>query len=199
MWKYTRYLVKSLDKEESLSPQEIQNLGIKYSTIRIKWDKLYFDFGYEDELFHPVEGSYSLMRNSTTKIKAKSYTCEDLADLISTGTELIVIENNYIPYDQEIVGVTSSIHPYFDSVKINKYKDYSEIISDLGKRNIVDIICSVNTLSTDCRKFKILPKAIEIHNPITQYYNSFYYEVDCLGCTLFDDLTTSLEKIWLLT
>jgi len=153
----------------------------KMPVIKLWWKKDYAKFifsNYEKDFLIPQFYSKNI-------VDIKDYTFEDFYSLIEKCTLVQIYEK-----DNDL-----KLDNYFNNVNIEKYKDYSQTITDLEKENFVCTIPSKNIMSLDGRKFIILSKSNEKIKVPNNYMEEFY-EVDLLGTSLFTDITEYIENLW---
>lgn len=69
---------------------------------------------------------------------------------------------------------------------------YSDKITLLEEKGIVEIMPTQSIMATDPRKFRL--KVTMDQSRVE--YNTSYYDVDCLGSNLHYDLTQTIERLF---
>lgn len=69
---------------------------------------------------------------------------------------------------------------------------YSDMITHLEKRGIVETMATQSMMATDPRKFRILVSLPESRAS----YRTEYYDVDCIGSSLMYDLTDTVVELY---
>ena len=195
------HYIINLSKETHVSVSDIETIGIDNSTIRIAWGGQYFDFSYDRHNFHPVEGKSSLLDGNIPKICIKPYSCKEFLELMEDADQLIAFSNKSGLLFTPNAEYRSSHRPnlgFFHLVKIYQYTDYDSIITDLEYRGLLSVRSSCNLIATIDKKFEITPQAIQLI-PVLKEYGNHFYEADCLGTKIHEELTTHIQDLWRLS
>jgi len=182
MWDYQKFYVKDLEKSREGINEILKNCIIEEAIIYLFWGGFYICFQCEGSKFHPLNGTPNILN----EIEMKPYSLRDMKDL-SDGCERIEVE----------IGkkLGRSNKELFDKVKIHKFRNYSKIIDDLQKSGFIAVEKSTCFLATDPRKFMLFEKVVDIIPELKKEIN-IMYEVDCLGSSLFVDLTKTIIELW---
>lgn len=197
---YINHYILNLKERQPLTPEEIQQIGRKFTHFRLTWGGEYFDFSYDVIAFHPIEGKSSLLTGE--RVTIKPYTIREFIELTKGANYLTVFSLpgglQFTPLsDMEYKYMTKQNSYMFDFVKIYQYIDYNELLVQLEERGYVTTRSSQNLIATIDKRFELTPKAIQVF-PLFQQYEG-YYEADCLGTTLHEHLTKHMEKLWRIT
>nr|QBK85508.1 MAG: hypothetical protein LCMAC101_00950 [Marseillevirus LCMAC101] len=205
MLQYICHYIRDLCKEKPLTLTELERIGSEHSTIRISWGGEYFDFSFDKQnTFHPIEGKSNLLTGQLPRVFIKPYSCQDILMLIKDADQLIAFSNKdkleFTPHAEYIGSgaCDSSIHPnldLFQTVKIYKYIDYDILLFDLEDKGFLSTRHSQNLIATIDKKFQLSPKAVE-RVPLLKDYSDHFYEADCLGTKLHEELTTLMQNLW---
>jgi hypothetical protein len=207
------YYIKDLHLT-NLNVKELKTIVYNISSsLRLNWGKEYIDFNFvtysidrdvtktlqhlqnENVIIglYPTGGSYQLLGRNISKnsIDIKIYNLVEFCELSKKATEFIVMN---IQQENEYKLENSKYINFFHTTKIKKYIDYSHIITELEKVDIINTFPSENILRTDERRFVLNPISKKINPNISEYIGKTY-EVDSLGTLFYSELS---EEIYLL-
>jgi hypothetical protein len=198
---YIHHYILNLKGRHLLTPEELEQIGHKFTHFRLSWGGEYFDFSYDMIAFHPVEGKSSLLGGD--RVSIKPYTILEFIELAKDANYLIVFS---LPGGLQFTPLSNMEYKYmtkqdidmFDFVKIYQYIDYTELLVQLEKRGYVTTRPSQNLIATIDKRFELTPKATQVL-PLFQQYGGYFYEADCLGTTLNEHLTKHMEMLWRMT
>lgn len=153
------------------------------SQVVLKWSTYHATFQHDAKSLLPYDGTSGLFGYDSTKfpIAVRSYSYKDfwnsivknvkIADILVDTLVFHIIPNTDIP----------SILSFTGTEQIQKYIDYSTMISMLEEKKLVSTIPSKYVLANDERRFIL---------------DGEEYEVDCLGSSMFTRLTNYIENLW---
>jgi hypothetical protein len=99
------------------------------------------------------------------------------------------------------INIFSDLKP--DTIRFENYTDFSTIITLLHEKGYIDIIKSQYALTVDGRRFKFTIKFLEEQSPTTEQKEFLkiaivdYIDVDCLGSSLFPNLSEYVQVLCL--
>ncbi len=186
---YATYLIRELGDVGPPSEKDFISICEQVSKLRLRYDDKHIDFIYDQETngIYPLDKNFS---DENLKLAIKAHSPKEFLELMRKATEFIVI------IDSSTI-IHNNIFCLFQHIELDKYTDYPQMITQLGKRGYLKILPSSNILATDERKFTLNENAGEKVEELREYLHT-PYEVDCLGMNLWRNLSKGIEKLWLI-
>lgn len=137
-------------------------------TLHRNWEYVSFTVDPDIKSFYPEYGSTSTL---DTWVFAKRYGEDEFFSLVQDSDGVTCVRSC----------LEEEIRTMFPKFRVIKEIDYVKIVKDMEAKGYLTTRESTNYLSTSGLKFSLGEKE---------------YEVDCLGTTMFRDLTEEIIKRW---
>lgn len=168
-----------------LTTEEIIAYASTAESIILSWDtdwetKEYVVFVYDrsSQLLYPSESpSKQHLLAIDGPVKPRAYSASEFKDL---SEKAVHVRFKYVTHIN-----SPSPHPSM-KFRTNYKVNYPHIITELAKLGIVETMSSTNVMAVDGRKFRLLNS-----------YDDSIYEVDCLGTTLFRDMSEYVQRLYI--